>query len=365
MGKDIYSSSSKSRRQQAQPPRRKKKKKSKAPVVISVMLIVLSVLAIAVVGLWNSRFFVNETDGSAAGLDDAIGNENDKVINFLVVGIDSDQGRESNQLTDTILVASFDVPENRVSVLQIPRDTYIGSDLTSTGKINALYASGPNEYKGIDGLAQYVYDNFRIPIDHYATITMEGFRNAIDGIGGVTVDVPKAIDLDGVILEPGVQTLDGNQAEKFVRQRKGAGYSRGDIDRLEMQRVFMASFVKQFLGTSKAKIASMLPGLSSQMTTDMSVGEMVSIASKASKLSSENINFFMVPGEGTSVNTKAYGNQSVYSIHKDLLTDMINEHFRTGTTQITSDQIGVPEIKNSTDIYDDVGGNVNDIIGSE
>ncbi|MEE1492251.1 MAG: hypothetical protein UGF45_09635, partial [Massilioclostridium sp.] len=65
------------------------------------------------------------------------------------------------------------------------------------------------------------------------------------------------------------------------------------------------------------------------------------------------------------VNTKAYGNQSVYSIHKDLLTDMINEHFRTGTTQITSDQIGVPEIKNSTDIYDDVGGNVDDIIGSE
>ena len=60
MGKDIYSSSSKSRRQQAQPPRRKKKKKNKAPVVISVMLIVVSVLAIAVVGLWNSRFFVNE-----------------------------------------------------------------------------------------------------------------------------------------------------------------------------------------------------------------------------------------------------------------------------------------------------------------
>ena len=79
-----------------------------------------------------------------------------------------------------------------------------------------LYASSHvEEYKGIEGLAQFIYDKLNIPIDHYATITMKGFRQVIDQIGGVEVDVPNPINLDGVELDPGKQVLNGDQAEKF------------------------------------------------------------------------------------------------------------------------------------------------------
>ena len=56
---------------------------------------------------WNSSLFANNTDTNGAGLDDSIKNVEEDVINFLVVGIDQDDGRETNQLTDTILVVRF------------------------------------------------------------------------------------------------------------------------------------------------------------------------------------------------------------------------------------------------------------------
>ncbi len=339
----------------------KKKKRKKWPYIL---ILILVLLVGAFFYVWNSSFFTNETDTGTAGLSPDIGGIDKASINILLVGIDSDERRETNQLTDTILVASFDINNSQIHVLQIPRDTYIGTTYTKTGKINALYSSG-GEYTGIDGLAEFIYDDFAIPIDHYATVTMEGFRMLIDAIGGVTVDVPYPIDLDGVTLEPGEQTLDGNESEKFIRQRHGEGYSNGDLDRLNVQRLFMASLVEQLLQTNKMTLISLVPKLAEQISTDMTTGEMTDLVNKATKLSADNIVFEMVPGESTYVNTSAYGKQSVYSIHKDLLTQMINAGYRDGLGSITQEQILVPEIANTVDNYDDVGGSVNEIVGNE
>lgn len=368
MAKDIYSNSRRVRKQAASPTKGKKqykKKRRKSPLIaICIVLIVISALSIAGMAFWNSSLFANNTDTNGAGLDDSIKNVEEDVINFLVVGIDQDDGRETNQLTDTILVVSFHVKDKNVTVLQIPRDTYIGEEYTSTGKINALYASSHvEEYKGIEGLAQFIYDKLNIPIDHYATITMKGFRQVIDQIGGVEVDVPNPINLDGVELDPGKQVLNGDQAEKFVRQRHGEGYSNGDIDRLEMQRLFMASLVNKLLSTSKTQLVTMLPGLAKEMTTDMTVGDMASIGSEVLKLNSSNITFTMVPGESATVKTSSYGNQSVYSIHAQLLVDLINQNFRYGLAPITVDDLGLEEIANTVSYLDNVGGSANELTG--
>ena len=85
--------------------------------------------------------------------------------------------------------------------------------------------------------------------------------------------------------------------KNLIRQRHGEGYSNGDIDRLEMQRLFMASLVNKLLSTSKTQLVTMLPGLAKEMTTDMTVGDMASIGSEVLKLNSSNITFTMVPGK--------------------------------------------------------------------
>lgn len=347
--------------QHSAPKKKKRKKHRKWPYLFLILVILL---VGAFFYIWNSSFFQNDTDTGSAGLDPEISSNEKGIVNILFVGIDNDQGRRENMLTDTIMVISVNSEVGQASVLQIPRDTYIGTSYTATGKINALYSSA-SAYSGIEGLCNFVYDNMGIPLDHYATITMEGLREVIDAIGGVTMDVPYEVNLDGVVLEPGVQTLDGNEAEKLIRQRHGDGYANGDLDRLKVQRLFMASLVEQFLGTSKSTLLSILPGLSDEITTDMSTKTIVDILTKVSGMSADSIGFYMVPGQSTYVNTTSYGRQSVYSIHKQLLAEMINEYFLAGHDPITVDTIKLPELDNDTDAFDDVGGSVNQILGNE
>lgn len=347
---------------------KKKKKRKKRRRWLHLFLIFLIALSVLSAGafyyVWNSSFFQNDTDSGAAGLNPEIAGMGDEVVNILVLGIDNDEGRRENMLTDTIMVVSIDCKQGMANVLQIPRDTYIGTDYTATGKINALYSSN-SEYSGIEGLSNFIYENTGIPLDHYITITMEGLRNAIDAIGGVTIDVPYEVDLDGVYLEPGVQTLDGNEAEKLIRQRHGEGYENGDLDRLEVQRMFMASLVEQFLGVSKSTLLSTLTKVSDEVSSDLTTGDMVDLLSGVSGMSADSIGFYMVPGQTDYVYTDEYGRQSVYTIHKQALTDLINQYFLAGREPITIENIGLPEINVDETAFDDVGGSVNEILNGE
>lgn len=348
--------------------KKKRKKRKKRRRLLHLFLIFLITLSVFSVGafyyVWNSSFFQNDTDSGAAGLSPEIAGMGDEVVNILVLGIDNDKGRRENMLTDTIMVVSIDCKQGMANVLQIPRDTYIGTDYTATGKINALYSSN-SEYSGIEGLSNFIYENMGIPLDHYITITMEGLRNAIDAIGGVTIDVPYDVDLDGVHLKPGVQTLDGNESEKLIRQRHGEGYENGDLDRLEVQRMFMASLVEQFLGVSKSTLLSMLPKVSDEVSSDLTTGDMVDLLSGVSGMSADSIGFYMVPGQTDYVYTDEYGRQSVYTIHKQALTDLINQYFLAGHDPITIEDIRLPEINVDETAFDDVGGSVNEILNGE
>ena len=119
------------------------------------------------------------------------------MLNLLVVGVSDDPDeRESTRLTDTIMVVSVNIEDQKVNILQIPRDTYVGEE-TSTHKINAIYAQNP-DHLGLRWFGRpepMIYDQFQVTIDHYVTIQMDGFRDMINAIGGVTMDVPVDMEL--------------------------------------------------------------------------------------------------------------------------------------------------------------------------
>ncbi len=128
--------------------------------------------------------------------------------------------------TDTIFYVN--IVGNKVYMIGIPRDIYLEEERS---RINAMYF-----YDGASGLKDKVSELLNLPIDYYAIINIDIFKNVVDAIGGVEVNVPyrmyyqdKAANLL-IDLQPGPQRLDGQQAAGFVRFRQTV---RGDYDRID------------------------------------------------------------------------------------------------------------------------------------
>ena len=233
--------------------KRRRSAKDKLIMVLSVLLIVCSAIAVTVVAVLNGKFFSgDDLVNSEAQTPVAI---KDKVVNFLIVGIDDEEGRGLGQRSDVLMVANYNIEENKVNVLQFPRDTFIGFEESSSGKINAIY--GLEKNGGVDGLSKKLHEAFTLNIDHYVTIKMDGFKDLVDSIGGVTMDVPISFNLDGVTIEKGVQTLNGLQAEMVVRERHS--YALQDIGRLQTQRIFIAALLQKMLSLPKTQLVGLVP----------------------------------------------------------------------------------------------------------
>ena len=337
-------------------PKKRLRTGDKILLALSIVLIGVSLGIIGYVSLlnWAPLPEVDE-EGNAASISDDYKTEEEnqkKVVNFLVTGIDYAEGTGRAKLTDVIMVVSYNLEEQNLNILQIPRDTYIGSEYP-TGKINAVY--GNANAGGVENLARVIYDRFRLPIDHYVTITMDGFVNAIDAIGGVEINVQESFTLEGVTIRPGVQTLNGTQAEKFVRERHSRG---GDIGRINAQREFLSALVKKFKNLSMGQITALAPTLMNEVTTDLTVNDVLTLAPQVLKLDTSNMAFHMVPGEGAYAN-----NLSVWGVHKQVLADLLNEYFRPFSDPVPAEELNILEIANTTDYYDDNDTTVGDLIG--
>src|SRR6185369_16536807 len=118
--------------------------------------------------------------------------EGDGRVNILVLGIGG-AGHEAPNLSDTMMVISFDPKTKDAAMLSIPRDLYVKIPATSHtgvqyGKINAA-----NVYGGPELAARVVSNVIGVPIHYYVLIDFSGFRQAIDAVGGVDINVPTAI----------------------------------------------------------------------------------------------------------------------------------------------------------------------------
>ena len=170
----------------------------------------------------------------------------DERLTVLIAGLD-----EAAENTDVLMLATL-CQKGEMSVLQIPRDTYIKSDLYE-GKINHLYRACIDKYgkkTGADMFLSTFSDAFGVPLDYYAVFTGQNLASLIDTVGGVTLSVPHSFEYtaaDGAnrTLKEGVQTLSGEEALAYVRFR--AAYVEGDLGRLDAQMRFIAALTKQLL----------------------------------------------------------------------------------------------------------------------
>ena len=174
-------------------------------------------------------------------------------LNVLLVGLDNTIEREHSELTDTVIVASLDPVGQTVSLLALPRDLSdfpLPSGATYRAKLNSVYTeikANPARFGGkksdepLAVLAGVIGNLVDLPIDHWATVDMDGFAGMIDKLGGVDEYVADAIcdpgyhqlGVRGFEAKAGWWHLTGPQALGLARVRHDVGGS--DFQRVRRQ----------------------------------------------------------------------------------------------------------------------------------
>lgn len=243
---------------------------------------------------------------------------------------------------DVNWVFQFDIAKGTLNVLQIPRDTFLGSDGTyasaATGKFNSVYSHNSAGESPIQSVVNAVQDNFGIPIDAYITTNCYDIVDMVDLIGGIPITLDEEMMYEGdKIIPAGYNVLTGEQAEWFVRYRR-TFRGEGDISRVKHQRKFLAAAMSKMMNIveeeGKTKFFGYLKEIykNQYILTDMSVEDISKLADLASTIDMSNVNVHMVPGEGAWYyppgSTSEDNRQSVWSVHKQATIDIINQYFR-------------------------------------
>lgn len=190
----------------------------------------------------------------------------------------ADEFAGDNFRTDSLMLARIDPRDQKVAVVSLMRDTQVdmGAEYGEQ-KINAAHAIG-----GAAFTVQTVSKLAGVPISHYAEINFDGFCEVVDALGGIEVDVPIEIDDPdaGGHLDAGTQTLNGEQALILCRSRSAfEEYGSGDSYRAANQRMVIGAILSKLLHSDLGTMMGSVQALSSYITTDFSLSDIMSLAS--------------------------------------------------------------------------------------
>ena len=198
----------------------------------------------------------------------------EQVYTCLIFGMDDGNGN-----TDTIMVATFDVPNQKIGLMSIPRDTVVRQDRSAAwNKINAAYADG-----GVEQLDQELEELLGFPIDYYVKIKLSAFEKLVESVGGVWFDVPVDMDYDDpyqdlhIHIPKGYQLLNGEQAMQVVRYRQSnSNDSYGDTGRASTHQAFMKAMLSQVLaGADLGSIPTLADVLFNYVETNASLNDII------------------------------------------------------------------------------------------
>jgi len=222
-------------------------------------------------------------------------------INILLLGTDEDLG--TNSRTDTIILASLDRENNKISLLSIPRDTRVNIPGYGDNKINSANLLG-----GIDLVQESISNFIKVPIDFYVLTNFDGFKGIIDTLGGVEIDVEQNMKYrvyDGMIdLKKGLQRLDGDKALQYVRFRHD---KLGDITRTQRQQKFLTALAKEMMQAKNiVKLPILIPKLNEAVKTDLNITQMIGLAKEFGNYDLSSITVQTLPGNFVDINGSSY-----------------------------------------------------------
>jgi LCP family protein required for cell wall assembly len=270
-------------------------------------------------------------------------------LNVLICGVDWEQTDErtsmysdssNDGMTDMIMYVHMDFVENKVYMLQIPRNTLVTSDSSVSGnyQINAVARTqGKDNNNDYGALMNVVNDQWKLPVDGYVSINMQSFKEIVDTLGGVECYVPHDISYGGSKLTQGYQTLTGEMAEFFVRNRKGEGYQNSDLDRLNMQRYFYSGLFRRLKTMTMWDVAKMMPLFVKYCESNLSAADIISLGVSMLKIDSSNMMMCQMP---VYLGCPDYNGNSIVAAARQEDADLLNQYFRGQTGTVDASGLG-------------------------
>jgi cell envelope-related function transcriptional attenuator common domain len=230
-------------------------------------------------------------------------------INILFMGLDYSNARNTGEtwvpLTDTMILVTIDPLSKTTGMLSIRRDLWVNIPGYDYGKINTAYSLGVvNQLPGGGpGLAMKTVEEFLgVPINYYAQVDLDSFVTMIDEIKGVKIDIPERILLDPrgerepVWVEAGVQTLDGELALAYARNRHTAG---GDVDRGSRQMQVIQAIIDRvlqfnMLPTLITRAPSIYNSVSQGIQTNLSLNQAIQLGMLVLGMPRDNIKTYVI-----------------------------------------------------------------------
>ncbi len=197
---------------------------------------------------------------------------------MLLLGVDSRDGESAR--SDTIMLAAVHPTKQSAYLISIPRDSYMELSGKGYDKVNhAMAFGGPKMVK--ESLEKFL----DVKIDRYMSVDFDGFRQIVDELGGVPVDVKKRMkysdpsDDTYIDIKPGLQNLSGEQALDYARYRKSdLGKEDSDYQRINRQQeIVRALAAKGATVQAYAKAFSLMEIVGNHVKTDLTEGEIASL----------------------------------------------------------------------------------------
>jgi LCP family protein required for cell wall assembly len=283
----------------------KKKKKRKWPrVLLTIFAILFIAVGAYVYSVYHSLTSAVETMHSPLNRDKSEKRPEElslkKAEPFSVALLGVDQRANDRGRSDSIIVITVNPNTNSVKMVSIPRDTrteIIGKG--TVDKINHAYAFG-----GVKMSLDTIENFLDIPIDYYVQINMDGFKDIVDSVGGVTVQNDLDFTSDGTHFSKGTLKLSGDRALKYARMRHED--PRGDFGRQMRQRQIIQAVINEGASLSSlANYGDIFSALGSNVKTNLAFDEMVTIQSKY-KEARNSIEQIEMKAQGTMINRVSY-----------------------------------------------------------
>ena len=321
------------------------KAKTRQRKQIYVIITAITLLMIMIVGLFCGRLVKNGLTLRGM-LMTSIGQQEEDIQNLeplycLVMGISEDI---STELTDTIMLCAYFPQEQKVSILSIPRDTFVGNDkdnTTSYDKINALYQKSP------ENTLEAVRKLTGVDVRNYVVINNNALEKVIDAVGGIYFDVPIDMWYDDptqdlhIYINKGYQLLNGENAVKVLRFRHNNDmstypkeYGEQDLGRMRTQREFIKAAASQILSSNNIlKLNEILEIVFDNIQTNLSISELIKYIPSATEFNVENMKTEALPGVADYL-----GALSFFIVNENQSEQMVSSLFSLSIDEINENK---------------------------
>ena len=286
---------------------------------------------------------------------------------YTVLVLGRDTGGGGN--TDTMLLASYDVTNQKAKVMSIPRDTMVNVPW-DVKRINSVYNYYGGGEKGIKALYKEISQLVGFEPDYQVIVEWDAVGAIVEAMGGVYYDVPRNMNYDDPYQDlhihqtKGYRKLSGSDVMQVLRYRHDTdihyGYPDGDLGRIKTQQSLLKAMIEQLLQLKNVtKIGDFARAVKNNVTSDLTFEEMLWFGSQAvmGGLKVEDVNFVTMPNTALYVYSRAYPRwpqNYVFPKAQELL-DIVNNELSPFVEKFTMSDLDIMSLNSDGSLSSSTG----------